>query len=227
MSSKVDRAVHGPGWGEVILGAVLSLILGVVIGAVLLVLKPVVVAKEMPKEPVPGTVYYIQGMVGGPSQAQEVLAKRKALVQGQSIKVTESEINALAAANAATGAKAAGKASSNGAKSDETVSTGVPNVRIHNGALQVAVPVTLNIFGFEQKVIAQARGGFEKNGDVFAYDPDEIYLGSCPVQRLPFLASYIRHKVTNGQNIPDDVVAAWSRLASVTIDGNVIDLSMQ
>jgi hypothetical protein len=47
--SKVDRAIYGPGWGEVIFGALLSLVLGVVLGALLLVLKPVVIAKETPK----------------------------------------------------------------------------------------------------------------------------------------------------------------------------------
>ena len=225
--SKVDRAVHGPGWGEVILGAVLSLILGVVVGAVLLVLKPVIAVKEMPKEPVAGAVYYVQGLPGGPTQARDAMAKRKAVVDGQSVKVTEDEINALAAAAAAPtpAAKPGEKAPPSPEK--QTIETGVPNVRIHDGALQVAVPVTLSVFGFEEKITAQARGGFEKDGGVFTYDPTEIYLGSCPVQRLPFVASYIREKVTHAQKVPDDIAAAWSKLANVTIEGNALNLAMQ
>ena len=204
MSKKVDRAVHGPGWGEVILGALLSLILGVALGAVLLVLKPVVVAKELPKEPVPGAIYYVEGVRGDTSKARQAMAKRKAFVEGRSVKVTEDEINALAAAAApATPAAKPGEKAPEPPKSNETLSAGTPNVRIHDGVMQVGVPLTLSVLGFEQKVIAQARGGFEKDGDVFVYDPSEIYLGSCPVQRLPFLSSYIRQKVLASQKIPD------------------------
>ena len=50
MSRKTDRAKHGPGWIEVIFGALLSLVLGVLVGALLLAFRPVVVVKEMPKE---------------------------------------------------------------------------------------------------------------------------------------------------------------------------------
>lgn len=227
MSSKVDRAVHGPGWGEVILGAILSLILGVVLGAVLLVLKPVVIAKELPKQPAADTVYYVEGTKGGSDAARQALAKRKAFAEGQSVTVTEAEINALAsaasppAAPVKPGAKPAAPASAN-----ETVAVGVPNVRLHGGVMQVGAPVTLTVFGVEQRLIAQARGGFEKDGDVFVYDPREIYLGSCPVQRLPFVSSYIRAKVLQSQKVPEDIAASWAKLANVAIEGNELKLTM-
>jgi hypothetical protein len=230
-SKKVDRAIHGPGWGEVILGAILSLILGVIVGVVLLVIKPVVVAKELPKDPAPGTLYYVEGLHGDAGKARQALAKRKAFVEGQSIKVTEDEINALTASAvpAAPAPKPGQKAAAQPepVKSGETVSTGVPNVRIRKGEMQVGVPITLSVFGFEQRIIAQARGGFEKQGDVFAYDPSEIYFGSCPVQKLPFVAGYIRQKLTSSQKIPDDIAAAWAKLANVSIEGNTLNLAMQ
>lgn len=172
--SKVDRAIHGPGWGEVIFGAVLSLVLGIAIGAVLLIVKPVVVVKELPKEPVAGTVYFVEGLRGDSAKGKQALAKRKALLEGQSVKVTEDEVNALA--SAATAPKADEKAGN----SVESVVTGTPNVRIRDGVMQVGVPVTVTVMGYQQKLIAQARGGFVKRGDVFAYDPDEIFVGSCP-----------------------------------------------
>jgi hypothetical protein len=93
--------------------------------------------------------------------------------------------------------------------------------------MQVGVPVTLNVLGFQQKVIAQARGGFAKHGNVFAYDPDEIYVGSCPVQRLPFVAGYLKAKVLASQKVPDDIAAAWSKLTNVSIEGNTLNLAMQ
>lgn len=227
--SKVDRAKHGPGWGEVILAAMLSLILGVVVGAVLLVLKPVVTANEIPKDAVPGAVYYVQGLPGNPTRAKQAMAKRQAFVQGQSVKVTEEELNALAAAltaPAAPDAKAPAQPAAP-AKSDETLATGTPNVRIRNGVMQIGVPITLNVFGLQEKVIAQARGGFEKDGNVFVYDPNEVYLGSCPVQRIPFLSSLIRQKLTRSQKVPDDIAAAWTKLTNVSIEGNTLDLTMQ
>lgn len=231
MSSKVDRTLHGPSWTEVILGAVLSLLLGIVLGAVLMILKPVVVAKELPKEPVAGTIYYVEGVRGDANKARQILAKRKALIEGQTVKVTEDEVNALVSAVAAPtpAAKPDDKAGTPppAPKSNETVAAGTPNVRVRKGVMQVGVPLTLNVFGFEQRLIAQARGGFTKDGDVFVYDPSEIYLGSCPVQRLPFLSSYIRHKVTASQSVPEDIVTAWRKLANVTIEDNTIVLAAQ
>jgi hypothetical protein len=228
--SKVDRAKHGPGWGEVILGAVLSLILGVAVGAVLMVLQPVISVKEPPKEPIAGAVYYIQGLPGDANKARVAMGKRKAFVEGQSVKVTEDEINALASAAAAPSAPAAKpgeKAAPAAAKTNETLSTGVPNFRVRDGRMQIAVPVTVNVMGFEQKLVAQARGGFEKSGDVFAFEPNEMYLGSCPIQRLPFLAGYVKAKIATSQKVPDDIAAAWAKLANVSIEGNTLNLAVQ
>src|SRR3954462_14319386 len=114
MSKKIDRAKHGPGLVEIVLGVVLSIILGVVLGALLLVLRPISQVKEMPKDPVKGMVYYIEGSKDT-SKARQALAKRKAFVEGQSVSVTEDEINSLitpapGAATPPPPAKAADKA---------------------------------------------------------------------------------------------------------------------
>ena len=251
MSKKINRATHGPGWAEVILGAVLSAVLGVVLGAVILVIKPVVTVKELPKpeERVRGTVYYVEGAQGGnPKQA---LAKRKAFVEGQSVTVTEAEINALASpagpstaaippAKAGEKAKAPektkapekGKAGDKAAAaaasfSDEMLAKGPPNVRIRGGVMQVGLPVNLNVFGVGQKVLVQSRGQFVKEGDMFVYRADELYFGSCPVQRLPFLSDYVHKKFLNEQAIPEDIATAWRKLTNVTIEDNALKLSMQ
>src|SRR5829696_1419260 len=94
MSKKINRAAHGPSLVEIVLGVVLSIILGVALGAVLLVLRPISQVKEMPKEPAKGMVYYIEGSKDT-SKGRQALAKRKAFVEGQSISVTEDEINSL------------------------------------------------------------------------------------------------------------------------------------
>lgn len=231
MSKKIDRAMHGPSWAEVILGAVLSAVLGVVLGAALLVLREPV--KKMPKEPVRGAVYYIEGSKD-PGKARQTLAKRKAFVEGQSIVVTEDEMNSLVAAPApgtpgAPGPKGAQKGKEKAAPpadASETLALGAPNFRIADGKLQVGVPVTINAMDLGHQVIVQARGGFVKKGDMFVYEPDEIYFGSCPVQRLPFVSNYVREKVLAEQSLPEDIKASWKRLASVEIQGKTVKLTM-
>jgi hypothetical protein len=234
MSIKIDRAKHGPGWGEVILGAVLSAILGVALGAVLLVLRPVIAAPVMPKEAdrVPNAVYYIEGSRDGGNGGRQALAKRKAFAEGQSVTVLETELNALAsmpgtaAAKPEEKAKPADKAAPPPAASTQTVATGTMNFRLHDGALQVGVPVTVNALGVSPKFIVQTRGTFAKQGTVFVYEPREAYIGSCPVHRLPFVTGYLRGKFLESQSIPDDIRASWLKLANVSIEGNTLKLTM-
>jgi hypothetical protein len=234
MSKKIDRALHGPSWTEVILGAVLSLLLGVVIGAALLVLKPVVTGKNIPAKESdrdPTAVYYVEGSRDS-NKARQALAKRKAFVAGQPVTVTEDEINSLVtpaapALAAAPNAKKGAEKAAPPATPEETLAKGPPNVRLHDGVLQVGVPVTLNVLGFSQKLIVQARGGFEKQDNAVVFDPSTIYLGSCPVQRLPFLSGWVRNKVLAPQLMPDDVAAAWAKVSEATIEGNTLKLAMQ
>ncbi len=243
MSKKIDRAVHGPSWTEVILGAALSVVLGVVLGAVLLVLRPVVVAKDTPKDADPKAVYFIEGS-RDTAKAKQALAKRKAFVEGQSVTVNEDEINALAAPAPATPpgkapdkkgdpkakadpkAKEAEKAAPPPPASDELFSAGPPNFRVRDGVVQFGAPVTINTLGLGLKVIAQARGKIVKSGDVFTFEPSELYLGSCPVQRLPFLAGYVRSKFLAAQPIPEDIKTSWMKLAAVTVEGSTVKLTM-
>lgn len=235
MSKKVDRAAHGPGWAEVILGAVLSAALGIALGAVLLIVKPVATVKELPKpeDRVRGTVYFVEGS-RDTAKAKQALAKRKAFVEGQSVTVTEEEINSLVgpapgapAAPAAKDAKAA-KAAEKKAEpaAESTLATGTPNFRVREGRIQIAVPVNVSLAGVTQKVLVQTRGEIVKEGELFVFRPGEMYLGSCPVQRLPFLAGYVRSKFLETQTIPEDIATAWRKLAGVAIEGNALKLTM-
>jgi hypothetical protein len=237
--TKVDRAIHGPSWTEVILGAVLSLILGVAMGAALLVLKPVKQVRELPKEGDrdASLVYYVEGSRDG-SKAKQALAKRQAFVAGKSIQVTEDEVNSLMGGPAApatpppappkagekkAGEKAADKAA---AAAGDLLAAGTPNVRIRDNVLQIGVPVTIGLMGLDTKVIVFGRGKLVKGGDSFVYEPDELYLGSCPVQRLPFLSGYVRNKFLAATPIPEDIATAWKKVTDATIEGNTLKLTL-
>ena len=243
MSKKIDRALHGPSWIEVILGAVLSLLLGLVLGAVLLILRPVIVVKELPKEDArdPKSVYFIEGS-RDTGKARDAAAKRKAFAAGQSVTVNEDELNSLAGPAATLGAPAPAKAGAapkapekaktaeKGAPaaetSEELMATGTPNFRLRDGAMQIGVPVTFSVLGMSEKVVVQTNGGFVKQGDVFVYEPNVFYVGSLPLQRMPYLANYARNYFLNAQAIPEDVKTSWAKLASVAVEGNSLKLTM-
>ncbi len=238
MSKKIDRATHGPSLSEVIFGALLSMILGVILGAGLLVLRPVITAKELPKaeDRVRGAVYYLEGSRDS-TKGRQFAAKRTAFVRGQSVTVNEDELNALVGVAEAQKAADKNKVAAKGKKEEkgkeapkaaagDIIALGTPNVRIRDGAMQVAVPITVHALDLGLKLVAQARGGFEKNGEKFVYRPEELYLGSCPIGRLPFVASYVREKLIDADSIPDDLRGAWAKLASVAIDGSALKLTM-
>jgi hypothetical protein len=136
--------------------------------------------------------------------------------------VIEDELNALIASSEA----AARAEKKDTAAPEGWLSAGTPNVRIRDGVVQVGMPVTIRVLGLGEKVVMQARGGFVRRGDLFVYEPDELYLGSLPLQRLPFFPGYLRDKVLRAQSIPDDIAASWRNLAAVGIEGAVLQLAM-
>ena len=238
MSAKRSSGEYAPSWTEITLGAVLSVALGVVLGAVLLVLRPVTVVKELPKEAdrAPGIVYYPEGSRDS-AKAKQAAAKRKLFAQGKTVTATEDEINSFIApppvvakpktpAPAKPGEKAA-PAPAAPAPSGEMLTAGSPNFRIRDDRMQLAVPVTISLFGvFEQQVTVLARGGFEKQGEVFTFTPETLYLGSCPMERLPFARGYVLKKFFSLVPVPEDIATAWPKLAAVSVEGNTLKLAM-
>ncbi|MCX6956234.1 MAG: hypothetical protein NTV51_29215 [Verrucomicrobia bacterium] len=232
MSKKMDRKPHEPGWGEVILGAALSVVIGVVLGAVALVFKPVETVKELPKEPVPGQTYFIEGSRDS-SKAKQATAKRKAFALGSSgtLSIVEDELNSLAgpatpapvpAAKPKAGDKAAPAAPS--APSGDALSAGTPNFRIRGGVVQIGFPVTIGLL--DTKVVVQAQGMFAKRGNVFVFEPETLTVGSCPVQRLPYASTYVTKKFLASQTVAEDIAAAWPKVSAIAVEGNVLKLTM-
>ena len=230
MRSRIDRNQHEPGWGEVILGAALSVVLGVVLGALALVFKPVITVKELPKEPVSGVTFFIEGS-RNTNKGKQAAAKRKAFAQGSSgtFSISEDDLNTLAGPASAVVAKP--KAGEKPAHvtphaTVEVPSAGTPNFRIHDGKLQIGFPVTINTLGLDVEIIVQAQGIFTKQGETYAFEPESLLVGSCPVQRLPYASTYVRKKFLASQKIAEDIAAAWPRVVGVAIEGNMLKLTM-
>lgn len=90
--------------------------------------------------------------------------------------------------------------------------------------MQLGVPLASSLL--PQKVIFQAHGGFVKTGDGFVFAPKTMYLGSCPIDRLPLVAGYVREKILAEYPMPADLKAAWAKLTDVTVEGNTLKLTM-
>ena len=223
MSAK-NKIVKGPTWFEVGLGAALSIILGCALGAVLLVMKPVQKVKELPKDAPSGAVYYIEGSRDF-NKTPDVAAKRKAFTDGETVELSEGEINVLLGASARPAAPAA-KPGDKAPVDSRAVDTSPLNARLYDGKLQLSDTVTLNIFGATGSFIVQATGAFAKHGSSFEFEPESFYVGGCPVHRLPVVKDILLRKLLFAQPAPDDLAAAWRKLSDVSIVGSTLRLRM-
>jgi hypothetical protein len=223
MKSRLQRKIDGPGWVEVIFGAALSLLLGVVLAVVFLVFKPVTMAKEMPKEPAENTVYYVEGTREG-SKIREVSAKRRLMAEGRSVVLNEDELNTLVMPpNLPPQPK---KMELPQPEQDpDMIVPGLPNFRVRDNVMQIGVPVELNAYEMKHKIVLQTRGAFAKSGESVIFQPADLYIGSCPLGRLPAVRDFVVKKIFQKSELPDDVVAAWKNVADATIEGSTLRLT--
>jgi hypothetical protein len=228
MLKKHTKAQRGPTWFEVGLGAFLSAILGVAVGAAYMVSRPVLKVTAIPKDAAANAVFYIEGS-RSTGRSADVAEKRKAFTDGESVSVEEGELNALIGTVSQPEAPKP-KAAKPGDKapaapgSERMVEPGTLNARIKAGKIQFGDTVTFNVFGFSPSVIVQATGVFTKRGPVFEFDPETFYVGGCPAQRLPFVRDFLMRKLLFSQPAPDDLAAAWSKLSDVSIEGSTLRL---
>jgi hypothetical protein len=219
MSRKNDLAPLTSGWGEVILGGGLSVVLGVVLGALAVVLMPTVTAEELPKELAVGANYFIEGS-RGTNQGMQAAAKRKSLSGGATgfFSITEDELNALVVSAEPRAVPAA--------VSKNFLTAGTLNFLIHGGDLYVGIPGTMSALGAQWTCVVQAEGSFARKDHAFVSEPETVLVGSCPVQWLPYASTYVTRKFLSSQTLTEDIAAVWPKLASFTVDGGSLKLTM-
>ncbi|MBA3849006.1 MAG: hypothetical protein C0502_03295 [Opitutus sp.] len=231
---KVEKALYGPSTVEVALGAVLGLLLGGVFAAVYLVFKPVTAVKERPKEPAKGVIYHLSGKTDG-NKARNWQSKATTFVNGGSIIVTEEELNAWAAslngAPAAPAKPAAAPAAPPPAggtpASNDFISASGLNFRLDGDKFHVSQKVLLNYYGIAKEVVMQAEGGFARSGDGFAFKPERVYLGSCPLHLLPGMTPALVRALVAKQKVSDDFRAAWVKISDMAVDGGLLKITTQ
>ena len=230
-SRKIEKAQHGPSLTEVVFGAALSLVLGAAIALGYLLLKPVWSGKDLPRAP-SGTIFYVEGTRDS-NYSRQWLRKKQLFTEGSSVVLNEDELNAWMMVittppepeRPVAGAKFTQVAAP---PSTAFFQLNTPNFRIRDGVLQVGSKGALNVelLGFKRQVIVQAAGKFEKGDGGFVLVPDRFFIGSFPLHRLPGLSSQVLGFIMGRMQIPEDVRAAWKKLANVTVEGNTLKLTM-
>ena len=214
--------MYGPGIVEVVLSAVLSLVLGVVLAALYLVFKPVSVVDKLPAADKceEGMVYYVQGEKGAGTGGQ-LLRKQQLFLEGSSVVLTENELNTWMASSTGAPKKQAEP------KDPKTPAANELNFHLSKGVMQIGLPYPVDLLGLiSGSVIIQMQGTFAKKGDEFVYEPSTALIGSLPAQRIPILLTLVKKKIYSTQELPDDLAAAWKKLANVSIEDNKLRLTM-
>ena len=247
MNKKIDKALYGPGMIEVALGAVLGLLLGVLVACVFLMFKPVKVVKEPPKEIVAGTIYYLPGSENN-TKSRGWQQKQQSLMASGSVDLNEDELNAWAVAmnpkaaakpavpaKPATPTKPGAKpapapapvAPATAAAPAKFLTAGTINFRITAGKMQIGAKCTLSLFGVSQEMTVIATGGFRKSGEHFVFDPETVYVGSCPLHKIPGVTGPLLGKLAVLQPVSDEMRAAWDKLTAVSLEGSTLRLAAQ
>jgi hypothetical protein len=235
---KIDRALYGPSLFEVTLGALLSLALGVALAFCLLVLKPVEVVKELPKEEErqAGTVYFVEG-AKDPARSKGWMRKRQMLIDGApgEVALSEEELNAWFSSGApAKVEKRPVPKAAPGAKGQpepaeeptEVLTLDVPNVRIRDSVFQVGIPGNLNLLTLTLPVVVQTQGTFAKGSEMWEFKPSTMYLGSMPLHRIPGFTDMLMKKLMHSNVVPEDAMATWKRVSDVSLDGKTLKLTI-
>lgn len=230
--SKADREKYGPGWGEVIFGAVLCILLGVFLTAVHLTFKPVTTITKPDPKLAPDQVTYMEGGTDR-YRGQGWMRKRQDFLKGRSISLSEEELNVAVVQAGEKASAPAEKSSTLKQKKKEEPTDGpyiIPgtlNFRIADGLVQVSLP--FNIPLLDQTVIVQASGTFVKEkgaNEIFEFVPSRFYLGSLPLHRVPGLCEELARRAAASEAIPADMKEAWAKAVDVRVEGRVLHVDL-
>ena len=206
-----------PSFVEVTLGVFLSLVLGASLAAGYLIVQPVETVRVLPKEPDQDKVYYVIGS-NRTALGRQWLRKKQMLVEQGTIDIdiSEDELNTWMA--------------SSESKPDGEAASGIfvaksINFRINDGVMQIGMPCTLSLAGITRDIVVQAQGTFQRDGEVYAFVPDRLMLGTLDVKRLPLVSDMVYSPLLASQTIPEELVTAWKGLNRVEVEGNVVKLT--
>ena len=229
--------LRAPSLLEIVVGSILSVVLGAILAATILVLKPVEVLKEAPKDKeLDATkVYYFEGRKEY-TAGQRWRFKRDSLIQGHTIRVNEDELNTWIEeiyprlpVEIKVPAKPKAKANEPAPKKADgpmfSIETGTPNFRVTSDTLRIGVIYYINVFGNAFQIVVQSAGTFEKprrDEDPIYYKPSALYIGSLPAHKLLMLKPLILRQVIDTFEFPADLQAVWAKLAEIKVENREV-----
>ncbi len=232
--------LRAPSLVEIIVGSILSVVLGALLAAAILIVKPVEVLKEPPKEVEPGTVYFFAGSKDW-NAGQRWRFKRDSFVEGHSVRVTEDELNAwveniypmlpVETQRPAPKSKDGKKkpAAKKGGEPAPLVQTGTPNFRLMSDSVKIGVTYYVDLFGWWSfSVVSQTEGTFikpKKGEDPVYFQPDSLYLGSLPVHKLLVVRPILFSQMVGGFEFPADLAAKWATCSEVKVENRELVLA--
>jgi hypothetical protein len=205
---------------EVTLGALLSIFLGAVLAAGYLMAQPVETVRSLPREPDPDKVYYVTGSSRS-SLGKGWLRKKQSLLEegATKIELSEDELN--------TWLGSSEMQADTEEEEEGILTTKKLNFRIADDTLQVGLPCELKLPGWQHSIVVQTRGGFTRDGDEFAYTPDEIMVGQLAAHRLPLIGGLVMNRLGALHDVPDELEEAWKTLNEVSVQGRRLVLVRQ
>lgn len=217
MAITLDR--KSPGIFGILFGVVLSVVLGVLVAVVFFISKPVEVVRALPKEPVEGVKYFVEGAPGSGATWE----RKAAMVEagGGETSFTESELNAWSEASFETAKVAEAD------KADTAmIIMGKPNFRIAGASLQVGLVNDLLFFGVERKLVLQSTGSFTRKANGWAYVPEEIFLGGLPLHKMPALADLLIKRFTPSAQVPASVKKVLEGATAIVVTKDAVVVAM-
>jgi len=108
----------------------------------------------------------------------------------------------------------------------DLITPSVLNFRIRDGVVQVGLPTTIATLGYTFPVVAQMKGTFVKQGDIFMFVPETVMIGSLPLHRFPHATEYMMQRAMTSDALAPEIMAAWKKLKNVEVDGKTIKLTI-
>ncbi len=222
--SKKREKEKGPKLYEIIIGAILSVILGVLLAVVYLAFQEVEEVDQLPSEEArqARTVYFVEGETGAPGQFNW-RPKQGAFEEGRSgtLELVEQELNQWVADQFSE--------LEDRDYEDEGMFYIAPrtlNFRIDDGKLQLAADLDWTVFGYSHSLKTQALGSFVREEGVFVFEPETMYVGGFKLPEPAVLGSALIRRIVEALNVSADLRDGWASLTDVSIEEDVLILEI-
>ncbi len=214
-SARKKEEPKGPKPYEVIIGAFLSVILGLLLAAVYLIAQPVEEVDELPPEAQQDrrTVYFVEGRTGSALDF-DWRPKVTAFETGVSgsIELVEEELNQWAAI-------AFPDLEDMDSEGMVAIIPRSINFRVEDDRLHIASSLEVSIFGFGGEYLAQTRGNLVQRDGRHVFAPESLALGGF---RVPHdgLIKLLVERVFSAIETPEELSESWSRMTRAEVQGD-------